>query len=293
MPRDAADRSNFMNDETLQLLDLAVAGDKQALEALLGSVQEMVYNLALRMLGSPQDAEDAAQEILIRVMTKLSSFKKESAFSTWVYRIAANHLLNYRKGMFAQLPPLSFEFYAEDIQNGFIQGDVQLRQGADEALLAEELKQSCTNVMLQCFTPEERIVYILGTMFKVESRLGGEILGISPEAYRKRLSRLRERMAGFLGSYCGLANGSCSCKKRVDYAIMTHRLNPARLEYSALKPLSEGLCAPYTEAMEQLDELSGVFESLPAYQSPQQVKAFITRLLSTDSVQTIRAQAAQ
>jgi RNA polymerase sigma factor (sigma-70 family) len=281
-----------MNDETLQLLDLAVAGDNKALETLLAGVQVMVYNLALRMLGSPHDAEDATQEVLIRVMTKLASFKKECAFTTWVYRIAANHLLNYRKGLFSQLPPLSFEYYAEDIQNGFIQGDVQLRRGADEAMLASELKQSCTNVMLQCFCPEERIVYILGTMFKVESRLGGEILGISPEAYRKRLSRLRERMAGFLSSYCGLGNGSCSCKKRVDYAIMTHRLNPENLEYSGLTPMNQALSTPYTEAMEQLDELSGVFEALPSYQSPHQVKAFITKLLSSDSVQTICTQSA-
>lgn len=276
-----------------KLIDLAVSGDKQALETLLTGVQDKVYNLALRMLGSPIDAEDAAQEILIRVMTKLSSFKKESAFSTWVTRIAINHLLDYRKGMFSQLPPLSFEYYGEDIQNGFIEGSPELRQGADEHLLAEELKQSCTNVMLQCFSPEDRVVYILGTMFKADSKLCGEILGISPEAYRKRLSRLRERMGGFLGQYCGLSKtGACSCKKRVDYAIANHRLNPAQLEYSNLAQLTEEQSSATLQAMEQLDELSGVFESLPAYRSPQRVKEFLTNLLRSQSVQTIREQTA-
>lgn len=65
-------------------VDHAIGGDRQALEELLADVQDMVYNLSLRMLGSPHDAEDAAQEIYIRIVTGLSTFKKESAFSTWL-----------------------------------------------------------------------------------------------------------------------------------------------------------------------------------------------------------------
>ena len=56
------------------------------------------------MLGTFPDAEDASQEILLRVMTHLSSFRGESAFSTWVFRIAANYLSGYRKHLFAQRP---------------------------------------------------------------------------------------------------------------------------------------------------------------------------------------------
>ena len=54
--------------------------------------QDRVYRLALRMLGHPQDAEDAAQEILVIVQPRLGSFRGESAFSTWVWRIAARPL---------------------------------------------------------------------------------------------------------------------------------------------------------------------------------------------------------
>lgn len=71
-----------MQNEEWQLVDLAVAGDKGALQRLLAGVEDLVYNLSLRMLGNPPDAEDAAQEILIKVMTQLSTFRKESAFST-------------------------------------------------------------------------------------------------------------------------------------------------------------------------------------------------------------------
>ncbi len=117
-----------MQNEAFELIDKAVNGDKKALGSLLVSVQDMVYNLSLRMLGSPQDAEDAMQEIMIKIIIQLSAFRKESAFSTWVYRIATNYLIDCKKSMFAQRP-LSFEFYAEDINAGFIPNTDDLLQG--------------------------------------------------------------------------------------------------------------------------------------------------------------------
>jgi RNA polymerase sigma factor (sigma-70 family) len=280
-----------MQNETFELIDLAVNGDKKALEVLLFGVQDMIYNLSLRMLGNPHDAEDATQEILIRIITKLSTFKKESSFSTWVYRIATNHLLNYKKGFFAKLPPLSFEFYGQDINNGFIENNPSPTQGVEEALLSEELKMSCTNVMLQCFEPEDRIIYILGTMFRVDSKICGEILEITPEAYRKRLSRLRAKMGDFLSTYCELGSSrSCSCTKRIGYAISSHRLNPANLEYLNLGKIDESKLQNYTQAMEHLDDLSFVFGGLPKYHSPQILKNYIYEILASNYIQTVKTE---
>lgn len=279
-----------MQNETFELIDRAVDGDKKALESLLVSVQDMIYNLSLRMLGSPADAEDALQEIFVKVITQLSTFKKESAFSTWVYRIATNYLINYKKSMFAQRP-LSFEFYAQDINAGFIPNTEDLTQGIDENILAEELKQSCTNVMLQCLDPESRCIYVLGIMFRADSKVCGEILGITPEAYRQRLSRIRKKVAKFLGEYCGLSNtGKCSCKKRVGYAIQTHRLNPSNLEYSRLEQWNGADTADFIQAMETMDTLSFVFADLPKYRSPQDMKDFLVKLLDSNSMNVIKAE---
>lgn len=180
--------SQMTNEELLTLIDKATAGDKRSLETVLLSVQDLVFNLSLRMLGSFPDAEDATQDILLKVITYLSSFKKDSAFSTWVFRIASNHLQTYKKHMFAKFP-LSFEFYGDDIVNGKIDDVPDLTQDVERSVLAEELKISCTNVMLQCLDPESRCIFILGTMFRVDSQIAGDILGITPEAYRQRLSR--------------------------------------------------------------------------------------------------------
>ena len=275
------------NIQEKEIIEAAVSGDQEALETLLCSVRDMVFNLSLRMLGMIPDAEDATQEILVKVMTHLSSFRGESALSTWVFRIAANHLRDYRKGMFAARP-LSFEAYGADIASGRERDIPDLSGGVDQGLLEEELKLSCSNVMLQCLDPESRCVYILGTMFRLDSRIAAEILETTPEAYRQRLSRARKKMGAFLKKYCGLSGtGICACKRRTNYAVATHRVDPAHLDFQAMKTCSYEDLTGCTGAMEELDALSQVFAGFPAYQSPEKVAAWIRELMATGSFSTV------
>lgn len=276
---------NISNKELLALIGKATAGDKESLETVILSVQDLVFNLSLRMLGTFPDAEDATQDILLKIMTHLSSFKGESTFSTWVFRIATNHLKNYQKHMFAKFP-LSFEFYGDDIKNGKIDDVPDLSQNVEKSILAEELKLSCTNVMLQCLDTESRCIFILGTMFKVDSRIAGDILGITPEAYRQRLSRIRAKMADFLKEYCGeYGNGKCRCANRVNYAIQNHRINPSKLYFTSAVPKSTML--EVKEAMENIDGLSQQFAFCKTYGSPASLKEFIQKFLDGTSYSVV------
>jgi RNA polymerase sigma factor (sigma-70 family) len=273
------------NQELSILIGQATAGDKAALETVLASIQDLVFNLSLRMLGTFHDAEDASQDILLKIMTHLSSFKGESSFTTWVFRIAMNHLKDYKKHMFAQFP-LSFEFYGDDIQNGKIQDVPDLTQNVEKAILAEELKLSCTNVMLQCLDPESRCVFILGTMFQVDSRIAGDILGITPDAYRQRLSRIRKKMADFLSEYCGeYGKGTCHCASRINYAIQNHRIAPDRLDFTTAKPWDA--VAEVTAAMEEVDGYSQQFSFCRTYQSTERLKQMIQDFLNGPTFSTI------
>ena len=268
---------HITNEELPALIETAVAGDRQSLETIILGIQDLVFNLSLRMLGTFPDAEDATQDILLKVMTHLSSFKGESSFSTWVFRIATNHLKNYQKHMFAKFP-LSFEYYGDDIKNGRIDDVPDLTQDVEKSVLAEELKLSCTNVMLQCLDPESRCIFILGTMFRVDSRIAVDILGITPEAYRQRLSRIRGRMADFLKEYCGeYGKGTCRCADRVNYAIRNHRINPAQLDFTTAVPTETMI--EVKEAMENIDGLSQEFSFCKTYQSPAKLKEFIRKFL--------------
>jgi len=101
--------------DLIEQIRAATAGDKAAAGAVLDPVQDDVYELALRMLGHPADAQDAAQEILVTVLTHLGSFRGESAFKTWVWRIAANHLSRVRRG---RREVLTFEVLGERLETG-------------------------------------------------------------------------------------------------------------------------------------------------------------------------------
>ena len=275
-----------MTNEQLQaLIEKAVAGDKESLETVILSVRDLVFNLSLRMLGTFPDAEDAAQDILLKIITHLSSFKGESAFSTWVFRIATNHLKNYQKHMFAKFP-LSFEYYGDDIKNAEVDDVPDLTQNVETSILAEELKLSCTNVMLQCLDAESRCIFILGTMFRVDSRIAGDILGITPEAYRQRLSRIRGKMADFLKEYCGeYGNGACRCADRVNYAIQNHRIHPAQLNFTSAVP--KDTIMEVKEAMENIDDISQEFAFCKTYESPADLKEFIRKFLDGTSCSVV------
>ncbi len=276
------------NEELLALVRKATTGDKMALETLVTGVQDIVFNLSLRMLGTFADAEDATQDILLKMITHLSSFRGDSSFTTWVFSIAANHLKNYKKHMSAHYP-LSFEYYGADIENGKIQDVPDLTQNVEKDILAEELKMSCTNVMLQCLDMESRCIFILGTMFKIDSRIAGDILGMTPEAYRQRLSRIRKKMADFLGQYCGeYGSGRCKCKDRVNYAIQNHRINPLKPDYTAATEIPIQTMLDVKNAMEDIDDLSQDFSFCKSYQSPERTKHLIQELLNSTQLSIIR-----
>ncbi len=276
------------NEEIQALVEQATAGDKKALETLVAGVQDMVFNLSLRMLGTFADAEDAAQDILLKMITHLSSFRGDSAFTTWVFRIAVNHLKNYKKHMLARFP-LSFEYYGDDIENGKIQDVPDLTQNVEKDLLAEELKMSCTNVMLQCLDPESRCIFILGTMFQLDSRIAGEILEMTPEAYRQRLSRVRRKMADFLGQYCGeYGGGRCKCKDRVNYAIQNHRIHPLQLDYTAASEIPVQTIVDVKNAMEEIDGLSQDFSFCKPYRSPERTRNLIQEFLDSTQLSVVQ-----
>lgn len=220
---------NHPNQHLENAVRCAQAGDRSALEEVVRAIQPDVHKLARRFLCCPQDADDASQEILIRVLTGLSNFRGESAFRTWVYRVASNTLLNLRQQHLEQ-HPLDFEKFAADLANGLSDDGSRL---ADERLL-EEVKIGCTLAMLQCLDRNHRLAYILGEIMEFEHHQAAAVLGITAVAYRKRLSRARADIVTFMHGYCGLVNtdNACRCHKRLAKATQLGRVDPAKLHYA-------------------------------------------------------------
>src|SRR5437870_13468925 len=134
-----------MSQESLEdLARRAVAGDSDALNDLVRDLQRGIYHLALRMLWNREDAEDATQEILVRVVTRLSQFDFRSRLKTWVYRVAVNYILDVKKSP-VERQHLTFDTFAEDLTQGL---STDGPMDAERSLLVEEVKIGCTLGML-------------------------------------------------------------------------------------------------------------------------------------------------
>ncbi len=212
-----------MTDENLTTLaQRAQSGDAAALENLMRAVQDQVHRLALRMLADPALAEDATQDILIRLITKLSTFRGESGFRTWVYRVATNHLLNRVKQTQAEAM-LSFDVFAADLEAGLVD---ESQQAPEDHIMLNELRINCTMAMLLCLDRSHRIAYLLGDVFELDQNEAALILDISKDLFRKRLSRARQKVTEFTAQSCGLSNqrAACSCQKRLPAAQVMDRI---------------------------------------------------------------------
>lgn len=214
-----------MTTDLNKLANSAQAGDRKALENLVRAVQDRVYHLAMRMLVDPDDARDATQEILILAITKLSTFRGDSAFSTWVYRVAANYLLNARKKA-ARERQLTFDDFAADLEDGLV---ADPPRAPDDAVMLNELRISCTMAMLLCLDIEQRLAYVLGDILELDHAEASSVLGINAAAYRQRLSRARRQVVAFTSRHCGLASdeAKCRCPRRLPAAKASGRIGSA------------------------------------------------------------------
>lgn len=235
-----------------QLIKDSLAGNKKSLEKLIKSIEGLVYNLSLRFLWNKADAEDATQEILVKVITNLSKYQGGSKFNTWVYRVATNYLISQKKTTFEKTP-ISFSHFSEELNK--IKEPVSYDL-PDKDLLEKEMKTGCTLAMLQCLNRDLRIVFILGSILKIKSNIACEIVEISPENFRKRLEKSRKLISSFLNSNCGVYNTSnkCRCNKRINLAIASKIIDKGNLNFVDNIDM-------YNEEMEELNSMTGIYKN--------------------------------
>jgi RNA polymerase sigma factor (sigma-70 family) len=257
-------------DHTLVLR--ARAGDRQALEELIQRHQGWIYNIAVRMLYHPQDAEDATQEILLKALTRLSSFEGRSSFRTWLYRIVVNHVLNMKRGR-AEQAVISFSAYGQAIEDT---PDLDLPDpkyiSADANLLVTEAMIACTTGMLLCLDRDQRLTYILGEIFGVTDVVAAEVLEVTCENFRQRLSRARRDLRNFMDDKCGLVNRSnpCRCAKKTRGFIEAGDVNPNNLLFTRDRLGEVRDAVPKTfETIRSLDnQCAEIYRGHPFYRPP-------------------------
>ena len=200
--------SKSNTNQDFELIAEAVSGNKKSLETLIKGHQDYIYNISLRFFLNPEDALDATQEILIKIITSLKTFKGNSAFRTWVYRIALNHFLNAPKTQTEILLNENLKRYS-----GFSENEETDSFSEKEV---EEVRILCSTAMLMCLNREQRLLYILGEVFNIDHNLGAELFNVSKANYRVKLHRAKADLLNYVSGKCGIINPNnpCRCPKK-------------------------------------------------------------------------------
>lgn len=209
------------------------------------------------MLHNREDAEDATQDIFIKVHSSFTSFRGDSKLETWIYKIAYNYLINYKNKMKC----ISFELFEKDVES-FIPYKNEFNLTREEEIIyTEQVKVGCTTAMLQCLSPESRFVFIIGEVFAFKSKDAALICSMSNDQYRQVLSRSRRKVKSFMNKNCGLVNNeaTCKCRKRLKIAYDNKRISFDKLLYKT----DDKKINDYITEMNKIDDIAKVYRDNP------------------------------
>ena len=174
------------NSDDRTLVDRFKSGDQAAIEQLVLKYQDKIYNLCRYMLQDPSNAEDAAQDTFIKAYRNLKKFTPDASFSTWLYRIAVNTCLDYRKKPFF-----------ESLFKSTAEGDIYLIEQMSDRPSPDRLYESkqmghALQKSLTLLSPKLRAVIILKEIEGLSYEEIAEVLDTSIGTVKSRISRARE-----------------------------------------------------------------------------------------------------
>lgn len=180
---------SFENEIIRSVLD----GDTQAFETIVRSYEKQVYNLALRMVGNPEDAADMAQETFIKAYKALGSFRNDSKFSVWLYRIATNVCIDFlRRNRHVK----SVSLTADDDEDA--QLDIPDLSADPEELLSRKMTADAVRRGLETLCEHHRSILMLREINGLSYEEIAQTLDIDIGTVKSRIFRARKRLCAFL-----------------------------------------------------------------------------------------------
>ena len=252
---------------------MPISQAEKAVDSLVRKYGRQVYNIAYRITANHQDAEDVTQETFIQVHRNLRKFRGESTPYTWIYRIAVNASLQYRrqadKAYIDGLDATILEFrddLPDDVRRW--QNDPETRHIYDELL--SEVQQACYHFITFRLTDEQRVVYVLRVILAFSLDDIAEILDVDKNTVKARLQRAKASLKSYFSGRCQWVEGGgdCSCESRLGFALSAA---PKIIQRLRNHPPDSGAKQVVRDTLSEVDDIDSVYSRLPAL--PYQAKA--------------------
>lgn len=182
-------------EQETQIVRRVLEGDVNAFEDLVTEHEKGVYAIAQRMMGNAEDAADMTQETFIKAYNSLSSFRGDSKFSVWLYRIATNVCLDFLRSR-SRKPTVSLS--VEDDDGEETQMDIADESQSPEQLLERGLTRDAVRRGLKSLSPEYRQILLLREIQGLSYEEIAEALALEVGTVKSRIFRARKRLCAFL-----------------------------------------------------------------------------------------------
>ena len=189
-----------------EIIRSVLRGNVNDFEKLVTAYEKNVYNLALRMVGDPEDAADMTQETFIKAYRALSSFRGYSKFSSWLYRIASNVCLDFLRSR-SRHPQVSLSTVDEDDRATFELPD--MRQNPEEQLM-KKLGMEAVRRGLEQLPEQQRQILVLRELGGLSYAELAQTLGLEEGTVKSRIFRARKRLCALLLCDGNISDGAAS-----------------------------------------------------------------------------------
>lgn len=189
-----------------EIIRSVLRGNVNDFEKLVAAYEKNVYNIALRMVGDPEDAADMTQETFIKAYRALSSFRGDSKFSSWLYRIASNVCLDFLRSR-SRHPQVSLSTVDEDDRATFELPD--MRQNPEEQLM-KKLGMEAVRRGLEQLPEQQRQILVLRELGGLSYAELAQTLGLEEGTVKSRIFRARKRLCALLLCDGNISDGAAS-----------------------------------------------------------------------------------
>jgi RNA polymerase sigma-70 factor (ECF subfamily) len=187
-----------LNEQTEdQLIELGLSGDARALDLLFTRNSRTLYQTALRVLGNPEDAEEALQEGLLSAYRNLPRFERRSQFSTWLTRIVINAALMRRRSKRSR-PAVSLDDWANEGELPLAERFADESPNPEQIYAGTELGDRVKKKLAE-ISPLLRTAFWLREIEGLSAEEAAHVLGVSRNTLKARLWRARQELAARLG----------------------------------------------------------------------------------------------
>lgn len=251
----------------------------EQLEKLYKSHYERLFTLAFRMTGNQANAEDVMQNAFLSAIKSYDSFQHKSSLYTWLYVI----VLNAAKSFIQKEKKLPMDIYAEE-------NNISLESAynyigtfgelPEDHTMVEQVRETCLQMFMNCLPPDYRVVFTLREILQLSVKESAEILDISENSVKIRLSRAKEMLREHFNGRCSLVKPGalCNCRSFASHVTKTGK-ESAMLDFGVIRRVELEAREQFTRSLKDIlaveDLYATTFRSIPFEHLKERVVARI------------------